>query len=184
MPIYKEITTRNNKLRNSIGQQGNQDVNEDDEEEEEEEEDDDEEIEENENENDARVSRWPARRRSAHDTAAAGTEPTTSARLTASGGGVSNRFNLRTRVSNLDDTQRYLNVSMQHTTERLWWRKVCKRLVSDILKHPDSQPFRQPVSFEDYPDYQTVITTPMDFGTIKTNTCNWHRKRIFYHHRI
>ncbi|XP_073473339.1 PH-interacting protein-like [Aquarana catesbeiana] len=40
-------------------------------------------------------------------------------------------------------------------------------LVEFIIVCEDSEPFRQPVDLERYPDYYDVVKTPMDFGTIK-----------------
>ncbi len=148
IPIYKQLCTRNNKLRHNSSQIEHTEVEENEDEEEEE---------------NVRPGRRTTRRRSAQEVTGA-TATTSTAATTHTG-----RFNLRNRHSNLDDTQRYLNVSLHNTTESLLWRKVCKRLISDILKHPDSSPFRQPVDLEMYPDYRTVVERPMDFGTIKTN---------------
>ncbi|MBN3324938.1 BRWD1 protein, partial [Atractosteus spatula] len=47
------------------------------------------------------------------------------------------------------------------------WKDRCKVLVDYILECEDSEPFRQPVDPDDYPDYRDIIDTPMDFGTVK-----------------
>ncbi|XP_040194936.1 bromodomain and WD repeat-containing protein 3-like isoform X2 [Rana temporaria] len=47
------------------------------------------------------------------------------------------------------------------------WKKCCMDLVEFIIVCEDSEPFRQPVDLERYPDYYDVVKTPMDFGTIK-----------------
>ncbi|XP_069045917.1 bromodomain and WD repeat-containing protein 3 isoform X1 [Lepisosteus oculatus] len=47
------------------------------------------------------------------------------------------------------------------------WKDQCKLLVDYILECEDSEPFRQPVDPDDYPDYRDIIDTPMDFGTVK-----------------
>jgi bromodomain and WD repeat domain-containing protein 1/3 len=78
-------------------------------------------------------------------------------------------FNLRKRESNLDDTKLYLDISFSKTTPSLWWRNACKKLINDIIKHRDSEPFRNPVDLEEYPDYTSVVAQPMDFSTIRHN---------------
>ncbi|XP_075053356.1 bromodomain and WD repeat-containing protein 1 isoform X1 [Mixophyes fleayi] len=47
------------------------------------------------------------------------------------------------------------------------WKKRCVALVDFVIDCEDSQPFREPVDLELYPDYKNIIKTPMDFGTIK-----------------
>ncbi|XP_032075095.1 bromodomain and WD repeat-containing protein 1 isoform X1 [Thamnophis elegans] len=47
------------------------------------------------------------------------------------------------------------------------WRKQCMELVNLIFQCEDSEPFRQPVDLERYPDYREIIDTPMDLATIK-----------------
>ncbi|XP_068126479.1 bromodomain and WD repeat-containing protein 1 isoform X2 [Hyperolius riggenbachi] len=49
------------------------------------------------------------------------------------------------------------------------WKRQCMNLVDFIIECEDSQPFREPVDLEQYPDYHDVVKTPMDFGTIKEN---------------
>jgi histone acetyltransferase len=41
------------------------------------------------------------------------------------------------------------------------------RLISDLVAHPQSWPFREPVKHEDVPDYYDVIKNPMDFLTMQ-----------------
>ncbi|XP_017275528.1 bromodomain and WD repeat-containing protein 3 isoform X2 [Kryptolebias marmoratus] len=59
----------------------------------------------------------------------------------------------------------------QHSVEvppdRDSWKEQCKNLVNYIFDCEDSEPFRQPVDPENYPDYFDIIDTPMDFGTVK-----------------
>ncbi|MEQ2191132.1 hypothetical protein XENOCAPTIV_021626 [Xenoophorus captivus] len=61
--------------------------------------------------------------------------------------------------------------SMQHSAEVLpdrdAWKEHCRHLVNYIFDCEDSEPFRQPVDPENYPDYLDIIDAPMDFGTIK-----------------
>ncbi|XP_066555723.1 bromodomain and WD repeat-containing protein 3 isoform X2 [Amia ocellicauda] len=47
------------------------------------------------------------------------------------------------------------------------WKERCKGLLDYILECEDSEPFRQPVDPDIYPDYRDIIDTPMDFGTVK-----------------
>lgn len=83
--------------------------------------------------------------------------------------GSGSRFNLRRRTvpPNLNETQNYLNMSMSHTTPELWWRKVCKRLINDIMKHQDSFPFRNPVDLDECPDYLQKVEKPIDLSLIR-----------------
>ncbi|XP_038141769.1 bromodomain and WD repeat-containing protein 3 isoform X1 [Cyprinodon tularosa] len=59
----------------------------------------------------------------------------------------------------------------QHSVEVLpdrdAWKEQCRHLVNYIFGCEDSEPFRQPVDPENYPDYLDIIDTPMDFGTVK-----------------
>ncbi|KAJ7320577.1 hypothetical protein JRQ81_020088 [Phrynocephalus forsythii] len=47
------------------------------------------------------------------------------------------------------------------------WKKQCMELVNLIFQCEDSEPFRQPVDLDQYPDYREIIDTPMDLGTVK-----------------
>ncbi|XP_030007985.1 bromodomain and WD repeat-containing protein 1 isoform X2 [Sphaeramia orbicularis] len=47
------------------------------------------------------------------------------------------------------------------------WKEQCKNLLNYIFECEDSEPFRQPVDPQNYPDYHGIIDTPMDFGTVK-----------------
>ncbi|EMP31441.1 Bromodomain and WD repeat-containing protein 1 [Chelonia mydas] len=47
------------------------------------------------------------------------------------------------------------------------WKKQCMELVNLIFQCEDSEPFRQPVDLDQYPDYRHIIDTPMDFGTVR-----------------
>uniref|UniRef100_A0A3B3QS68 PH-interacting protein n=1 Tax=Paramormyrops kingsleyae TaxID=1676925 RepID=A0A3B3QS68_9TELE len=46
------------------------------------------------------------------------------------------------------------------------WRSRCKELLDLIFQCEDSEPFREPVDLQLYPDYTDIIDTPMDFGTV------------------
>uniref|UniRef100_A0A8C5CTS9 Bromodomain and WD repeat domain containing 1 n=1 Tax=Gadus morhua TaxID=8049 RepID=A0A8C5CTS9_GADMO len=47
------------------------------------------------------------------------------------------------------------------------WKGQCKSLINYIFDCEDSEPFRQPVNPNNYPDYLDIIHAPMDFGTVK-----------------
>ncbi|XP_078504227.1 PH-interacting protein isoform X2 [Lissotriton helveticus] len=47
------------------------------------------------------------------------------------------------------------------------WKKQCQELLNLIFQCEDSEPFRQPVDLLEYPDYTSIIDTPMDFATVK-----------------
>ncbi|XP_028817660.1 bromodomain and WD repeat-containing protein 3 isoform X2 [Denticeps clupeoides] len=47
------------------------------------------------------------------------------------------------------------------------WKERCKQLLDYIFECEDSEPFQQPVNPTQYPDYSSIIDTPMDFGTIR-----------------
>ncbi|KAL6483079.1 hypothetical protein MHYP_G00079510 [Metynnis hypsauchen] len=46
------------------------------------------------------------------------------------------------------------------------WRGRCRELLELIFQCEDSEPFRQPVDLEEYPDYLDIVDIPMDFGTV------------------
>ncbi|XP_066556404.1 PH-interacting protein isoform X2 [Amia ocellicauda] len=48
------------------------------------------------------------------------------------------------------------------------WKTRCKELLDLIFQCEDSEPFRQPVDLQEYPDYRDIIDTPMDFGTVRS----------------
>ncbi|MBN3285500.1 PHIP protein, partial [Polyodon spathula] len=47
------------------------------------------------------------------------------------------------------------------------WKTQCKELLDLIFQCEDSEPFRQPVDLQEYPDYRDIIDTPMDFSTVR-----------------
>lgn len=46
------------------------------------------------------------------------------------------------------------------------WKSRCRELLDLIFQCEDSEPFREPVDLQDYPDYLDIVDTPMDFGTV------------------
>ncbi|XP_077421663.1 bromodomain and WD repeat-containing protein 3 isoform X2 [Vanacampus margaritifer] len=57
--------------------------------------------------------------------------------------------------------------SVEVLPDRDAWKEQCKNLLNYILECEDSEPFRQPVDPQNYPDYHDIIDTPMDFGTVR-----------------
>ncbi|XP_077579286.1 bromodomain and WD repeat-containing protein 3 isoform X2 [Stigmatopora nigra] len=57
--------------------------------------------------------------------------------------------------------------SMEVVPDRDAWKEQCKNLLNYIFECEDSEPFREPVNPDNYPDYHNIIDTPMDFGTVK-----------------
>uniref|UniRef100_A0A8C4GY98 Bromodomain and WD repeat domain containing 1 n=1 Tax=Dicentrarchus labrax TaxID=13489 RepID=A0A8C4GY98_DICLA len=55
----------------------------------------------------------------------------------------------------------------QVVPDRDAWKEQCKNLLNYIFECEDSEPFRQPVDPQNYPDYHGIIDTPMDFGSVK-----------------
>ncbi|CAH0389929.1 unnamed protein product [Bemisia tabaci] len=47
------------------------------------------------------------------------------------------------------------------------WRKECKILLEKLWASKDSEPFREPVDRLVHPDYDKIINTPMDLGTVR-----------------
>ncbi|XP_054900127.1 PH-interacting protein isoform X1 [Poeciliopsis prolifica] len=46
------------------------------------------------------------------------------------------------------------------------WKGRCKELLDLIFQCEDSEPFREPVDLQEYPDYLQIVDSPMDFGTV------------------
>lgn len=47
------------------------------------------------------------------------------------------------------------------------WKVACRKLLDQLLRSKDSEPFRSPVDPIQYPNYSHVIDTPMDLTTVK-----------------
>uniref|UniRef100_A0A671USL8 Bromodomain and WD repeat domain containing 1 n=1 Tax=Sparus aurata TaxID=8175 RepID=A0A671USL8_SPAAU len=58
------------------------------------------------------------------------------------------------------------------TYNRDAWKEQCKTLINYIFECEDSEPFRQPVDPQNYPDYHDIIDTPMDFGSVRRKLGN------------
>uniref|UniRef100_A0A8B9DQR8 Bromodomain and WD repeat domain containing 1 n=1 Tax=Anser cygnoides TaxID=8845 RepID=A0A8B9DQR8_ANSCY len=76
---------------------------------------------------------------------------------------------IRTRLANrfYRTSYRRRRVSIKNGYDENCWKKQCMELVNLIFQCEDSEPFRQPVDLDQYPDYRHIIDTPMDFGTVK-----------------
>lgn len=48
------------------------------------------------------------------------------------------------------------------------WRRQCIDLLELIWQQSDAEPFREPVDTEEFPDYLTVVKTPMDLSTVRS----------------
>ncbi|KAM9355467.1 PH-interacting protein [Pholidichthys leucotaenia] len=53
-----------------------------------------------------------------------------------------------------------------HSYDPHAWRGRCKELLDLIFQCEDSEPFREPVDLQEYPDYLQIVDSPMDFGTV------------------
>ena len=47
------------------------------------------------------------------------------------------------------------------------WKHDCMELLNRMTERPDSEPFREPVNEEEFPDYNRVIVTPMDLSLVR-----------------
>merc|ERR1712142_746728 len=47
------------------------------------------------------------------------------------------------------------------------WKHDCNELLNIISQREDSQPFREPVDEDEFPDYNRLITTPMDLSLVR-----------------
>ncbi|XP_052805441.1 bromodomain adjacent to zinc finger domain protein 2B-like isoform X3 [Mya arenaria] len=45
--------------------------------------------------------------------------------------------------------------------------RVCRTMLTEMMKHEDGWPFLQPVNCKHFPSYRKYIKSPMDFGTMK-----------------
>ncbi|XP_013888233.1 PH-interacting protein [Austrofundulus limnaeus] len=54
-----------------------------------------------------------------------------------------------------------------HSYDPHAWKGRCKELLDLIFQCEDSEPFREPVDLQEYPDYLQIVDSPMDFGTVQ-----------------
>ena len=50
---------------------------------------------------------------------------------------------------------------------RQTWQKLCRRFLDSLSTRPEAEPFQAAVDPIMYPDYYTVVDTPMDLGTVR-----------------
>ncbi|XP_073339421.1 bromodomain and WD repeat-containing protein 3 isoform X2 [Pagrus major] len=62
--------------------------------------------------------------------------------------------------------------SVEVLPDRDAWKEQCKNLLNYIFECEDSEPFRQPVDPQNYPDYHDIIDTPMDFSSVRRRLGN------------
>uniref|UniRef100_A0A8C5NGF8 Bromo domain-containing protein n=1 Tax=Gouania willdenowi TaxID=441366 RepID=A0A8C5NGF8_GOUWI len=53
-----------------------------------------------------------------------------------------------------------------HSYDPHAWRGRCRELLDLIFQCEDSEPFREPVDLQEYPDYLQIVDSPMDFSTV------------------
>ncbi|XP_075227824.1 bromodomain and WD repeat-containing protein isoform X2 [Lycorma delicatula] len=58
-------------------------------------------------------------------------------------------------------------VVAQRTSQPFDWRRACKEMLDAIWSARDSEPFREPVDRLEHPDYDKIVSTPMDLWTIR-----------------
>ncbi|CAG9575003.1 unnamed protein product [Danaus chrysippus] len=57
------------------------------------------------------------------------------------------------------------------------WRAACSALLRELTASADAEPFRHPVSSAQAPDYRSVVTHPMDLGTVSRRLSQGHYSR-------
>ncbi|KAH3703124.1 hypothetical protein DPMN_078153 [Dreissena polymorpha] len=73
----------------------------------------------------------------------------------------------------LSDSERY---KLQEQSGDM---RVCKLILTEMMKHEDGWPFLQPVNCKHFPSYRKYIKCPMDFGTMKVKLRDHvYQKRI------
>ncbi|KAM8976981.1 bromodomain and WD repeat-containing protein 1 [Pelodytes ibericus] len=70
-------------------------------------------------------------------------------------------------TSDGDDRESSSEQQKPHSDTEATWKKQCRECVDFIIECEDCEPFREPVDLDQYTDYQDIVMTPMDFGTIK-----------------
>nr|XP_023996095.1 PH-interacting protein-like [Salvelinus alpinus] len=75
--------------------------------------------------------------------------------------------NRRGRGVGLQQLQRGGGVRRGRPLDPQAWRGRSKELIDLLFQCEDSEPFRQPVDLEQYPDYLDICGHPMDFRTVR-----------------
>ncbi|XP_051963110.1 bromodomain and WD repeat-containing protein 3-like isoform X4 [Xyrauchen texanus] len=65
--------------------------------------------------------------------------------------------------------QRLHQPSLEVVPDRDTWKDQCKSLLAHMFVCQDSEPFRNAVNQNEYPDYSNIIHTPMDLETVRQN---------------
>ncbi|XP_051521574.1 bromodomain and WD repeat-containing protein 3-like isoform X7 [Myxocyprinus asiaticus] len=65
--------------------------------------------------------------------------------------------------------QRLHQPSLEVVHDRDAWKDHCKHLLDYMFECEDSEPFRNAVNQNEYPDYLDIIDTPMDLETVRQN---------------
>ncbi|XP_043242655.1 PH-interacting protein-like [Amphibalanus amphitrite] len=47
------------------------------------------------------------------------------------------------------------------------WQELCAELLDNLVRHEDSEHFREPVNLDDYPDYLNLVESPMDLSSVR-----------------
>ncbi|XP_039288557.1 bromodomain and WD repeat-containing protein 3 isoform X2 [Nilaparvata lugens] len=62
------------------------------------------------------------------------------------------------------------------------WRRACKEMLDCLWANKDSEPFREPVDRLEHPDYDKIVSTPMDLWTVREELRgnNYENHKEFY----
>lgn len=69
--------------------------------------------------------------------------------------------------NNFDESSHKKGPRQKSSPNQTTWQHQCRELLEELFKRPDSRPFRSAVDPIMYPDYNTVVDTPMDLGTVR-----------------
>ncbi|XP_038221099.1 PH-interacting protein [Zerene cesonia] len=80
---------------------------------------------------------------------------------------VSKYHELAASYHSSDDESLHDKKRVRSASEAGAWRERVAALVSELAAAADAEPFRQPVELSQAPDYPSVVTSPMDLGTVQ-----------------